>query len=192
MKILFLDTETTGLVTKSTDFMAQPGICQIGAIRLTQHPDPEPGESPLIEEAHLNILVNPELVKWQEDAIKTHGITPDMVRDAPTMFEVGPMLSKFAVGCDAWYGYNTRFDQDVLWYQLLKYGLERTFPWPPITVDVMQLASRKMELQGKKGTKNPSLSEAYRHFYGTEFSGAHDALSDIRATIKVWEACRGA
>ena len=186
--LLFLDTETTGLVTKSTDFMAQPGICQLGAIRVRL--DHAQGEAPhWVEDASMNMLINPEHVTWHDDAIKTHGITPDMVRDAPTMFEAGPALTDFTVGCTTWLGFNTKFDQDVLWYQLLKYGLERNFPWPPKTIDVMQVAARKMEAQGKRGVKNPKLSEAFDHFFPGESFNAHDALADIRATFKVWEAC---
>lgn len=190
MKVLFLDTETTGLVTKSTDFMGQPGICQLGAVRLVNSFSDENGNpSEWVEDGHIDCLVNPEHVKWHDDAIKTHGITPDRVRDAPTFFEIGPMLAQFTVGCEVWYGYNAKFDQDVVWYQLLKYGLERNFPWPPVCVDVMQIAARKMEMQGKRGIKNPSLSEAYHHFFGKPFDGAHNALADIRATIEVWKAC---
>ncbi len=175
--ILFLDFETTGLVNKSQDFMAQPGIVQIGAIRMR-----EDGE----EDNSFYTLVNPEFVTWEPGALKTHGITPDAVKDAPTFFEIGPALSTFALGCDAWAGYNSKFDRDVLWFQLLKYGLERTFPWPPQEIDVMKIANRAMEQQGKRGTKNPKLTEIYEHLFGEPLKGAHNALEDIRATARVY------
>jgi DNA polymerase-3 subunit epsilon len=187
--ILFLDTETTGLVTKSQDFMAQPGICQIGAVKLLEPGDRDRAGD--VVSMHHEVdsfytLVNPEFVKWEDGAMKTHGMSPETVKDAPTFFEIGPALARFAMGCRAWAGYNIKFDKDVLWFQLLKYGLERSFPWPPEEIEVMKLTNKVMEQQGKRGTKNPKLQEAYQHFLGTPLIGAHDALSDIRATVAVW------
>jgi DNA polymerase III epsilon subunit-like protein len=183
--------------------MAQPGICQIGAVKLEKrfvavlHASLKDGiQDPTMEERWVETssfytLVNPETSKWEDGAVKTHGITPEQVKDAPTFFEIGPALSRFALGCDTWAGFNCKFDQDVIWYQLLKYGLERRFPWPPNEIDVMKVAGRMMEQQGKRGTKNPKLSEAYEHFFGKTFEGAHDALADIRATADVWRAASG-
>lgn len=200
--IFLCDTETTGLLSKSHDFMAQPGICQIGAVKLewrflTDVSKPEEVEqflkdgtrtATLVEIDSFYTLVNPEAVKWEEGAVKTHGITQEMVKDAPTMFEIGPALARFALGCDTWGGYNTHFDKRVLKWQLEKYGLDMHFPWPPLEVDVMALANKAMEQQGKRGTKNPKLTEAYEHFLGKPLVDAHDALADIRATADVWRA----
>lgn len=187
--ILFLDFETTGLTKNSPDFMAQPGIVQVGAVKLWEATDEDRGEARVGFEADsLYTLVNPEFATWEEGAMNTHGITPEQVKDAPTFFEIGPALARFALGCRAWAGYNTRFDKDVLWYQLLKYGLERSFPWPPEDIDVMRLASRELEVQGKRGTKSPKLTEAYEHFVGQSLTDAHNALADIRATVQIWRA----
>lgn len=200
--ILFLDTETTGLTNASPEWLAQPGIVQIGAVKIAETwSECEQYDDLLLAERHiawtdkggevasLNILVNPEGVKWSDEAIKTHGITPDKVADAATFFEVGPLLGRFALGCRVWAGYNTRFDRDVLWHQLNRYGLERSFPWPPEELDVMKLAAREMEMQGKRGMKRPKLSEVYQFFMGKPLEGAHDALADIRATVDVWRKC---
>lgn len=189
--ILFIDTETTGLTTASRDWMAQPGICQIGAIKVAEPGDLIPGQNGEViayfEIDSFYTLVNPEISQWQPDAIKTHGITPEKVQDAPTFFEIGPALARFTLGCRAWAGFHTKFDKDVLWWQLQKYGFERSYPWPLDEIDVMRVAGRVMETQGKRGMKNPSLEEAYQHFIGSAFEGAHDAIADIRATFAVWK-----
>jgi hypothetical protein len=72
----------------------------------------------------------------------------------------------------------------VLWYQLLRYGFERSFPWPRKDLDVMKLAKQRMAMEGKRGLKNPKLVEIYEHLFNESFD-AHDALEDIRATARV-------
>lgn len=176
--ILCCDTETTGLLKGTRDFFGQPGIVQLAAVKL----DP----LTLAEVDSFNLLINPEIGKWDKEAIETHGIMPDMVKDAPTFFEAGRAFAEFTLGCHTFGGYNCKFDKDVIWWQLLRYGLEKNFPWPLHEVDVMKRASKIMEVQGKRGTKYPTLGEAYKYCFGSDFEGAHDALADIRATAAIW------
>lgn len=187
--ICFIDTETTGLTKPGSDFIVQPGICQIGAVRLERFPvvDPQPGapEYKWLETAEFDALINPE-TKFEEQAIKAHGITADRVENAPTFFALFPKFAEFVLGCDTWAGYNIFFDKKVLAFQLERYGFDRNFPWPPKDIDVMKLAKDHMEMQGKRGTKAPTLSEIYEFLFGESFK-AHDALADIKATVRVWE-----
>jgi DNA polymerase III epsilon subunit-like protein len=173
--ICFIDKETTGLLKPGNDFIVQPGIVQIAAIRW--HLGAMGDE--------FNELVNPE-TKFEEQATKTHGINADMVQDKPTFFALFPRFAQFVLGCDTWAGYNIQFDKKVLAFQLERYGFERNFPWPPKEIDVMKLANLHMEMQGKRGTKNPTLGEIYEELFGESFK-AHDALADIKATVRVWE-----
>jgi len=41
---------------------------------------------------------------------------------------------------------------------------------------------------GRTNYKNPSLQEAYRHLFGRNFVGAHDAMADVRACRDVYFA----
>lgn len=184
--ICFIDFETTGLVKPGNDFMVQPGITQIGAVRVDdsftrREPAPLRGE--------FSMLVNPEK-QIEEVAAKMTGINNEKVANEPTFFSVFPAFAEFALGCDTWAGYNTKFDRDVLAFQLQRYGFERNFPWPVHELDVMKLASDHMAMQGKRGTKRPKLTEIYQELFGESFS-AHDALSDIKATVRVWETLNG-
>lgn len=183
MSIIVIDFETTGLVKEGvSDFLAQPGICQIGLVEYNRCGlSGDEMEWREIGEP-INMLVNPEMAKWEEGAMKVHGITPEQVANAPTFYELFPKLAKRFVGATSWAGYNTKFDKDVLWFQLLRYGFERSFPWPPGDIDVMALASKRLNGQGKKGQKRWKLVDAYREVFGRDFEGAHDALSDVRAT----------
>lgn len=184
--IFLCDFETTGLVKEGvTDFLVQPGIVQIGAVVLCDH-NGDQDYAPYEEVEHLNVLINPEIPdqRWEAGAIKVHGITPDKVQEAPTFFAIFDQFAEMAEGCDTWSGYNTKFDQDVLWHQLLRYGFERRFPWPRKDLDVMRLAKDHMAMEGKRGNKNPKLVEIYEHLFHETFD-AHDALEDIRATARV-------
>lgn len=177
MNRFFCDFETTDLVHDGiSDYLAQPGIVQIGAVVV----DPK---WKIIK--RMDTLINPEQSKWSEQAIKTHGITPEMVADAPTFFAIFDEFAQLAEGCDTWGGYNTKFDKDVLWFQLQRYGFERSFPWPRKDLDVMKGASERMAMEGKRGTKRPKLVEVYEYLFAGESFEAHNALGDIEATVRV-------
>jgi DNA polymerase-3 subunit epsilon len=181
--VLVIDFETTGIVKDgNSDFLAQPGIVQIGAVLIGQ----APGRDTLEMLTEFNTLINPEIAQWEPGAMKVHGLTPEKVASKPTFFEIFPKLAEFAKGCDAWVGYNNKFDKDVLWYQLLRYGFERHFPWPPHDIDIMKIASAKLNIQGKRGQKWPKLVDAYRETFGRDYSGAHDAMADVRATGELY------
>ncbi len=177
--ILLTDFETTNLLDdRSSDFMRQPGIVQLGMVKL---------DDDFNEVDHLVSLVNPEIAAgaWGEKAIATHGITPDQVIGAPTFYALFPTLAAFARGCHSWGGYNIRFDKGVLWFQLLRYGFEKNFPWPQNEIEVMDLVKRHLELRGRRDVKPPKLAEAYEKIVGKPMIGAHDALDDIRGTAEI-------
>lgn len=177
MKYFLTDTETTGLLKDGNpDFLAQPGICQIAVLILDQD---------FKEIDFFNTKVNPERGGWEDGAIKTHGITPEMVENSPTFFALFPDLARLATGATHWVGYNNHFDKRVLWHQLMRYGFEMNFPWPQQDIDVMKLAASHMAMQGKRGNKNPKLSEIYEFLFPMKTYGAHDALEDCRATADV-------
>lgn len=194
--IFLCDFETTGLVKDGvTDFLVQPGITQIGVVVLADAEGDggsgRGGFDPYAEVANFKTLVNPEISeqRWEAGAIKITGIGPEQVKDAPTFFAVFDKFAELAQSCDTWSGYNTKFDKDILWHQLLRYGFERSFPWPRLDLDVMKLASEHMAMQGKRGTKRPKLIEIYEHLFNESFD-AHDALEDIRATARVLRELR--
>jgi DNA polymerase III epsilon subunit-like protein len=180
--LCIIDFETTDLVKKGvSDFLAQPGIVQIGATLV------EAGDFSEVDA--FQTLVNPEQSNWSEGAMKTHGIRPEDVAGAPTFFAAFPSFAKFVRHADTWVGYNTNFDKDVLWFQLLRYGFERNFPWPLNEIDVMPEAGVKVSIPGKRGNKYPKLVEVYDHLFHEEYD-AHDALADVRATGRVLKELR--
>lgn len=177
MSIAFIDYETTGLLVQgSNDFMVQPGIVQIGAIRLD-----DKGK----EVARLDQIINPEM-KIGEQASKVHGLYEEHVQDAPTFFEFFPTFADFVLGARSWGGYNNPFDQGVLWFQLIRYGFERRFPWPMEDIDVMKLVSRHLGTVPGKGHDRWKLGNAHLEILGKPLEGAHGAIEDIEGTVNVW------
>lgn len=169
MDIVFIDFETTGLLRHgSNDWMVQPGVVQIGAIRID-------GDGK--ETGRISQLVNPEM-KIDDGAAKVHGISSEMVKDAPSLFEFLPAFSKFVLGSSAWGGYNSPFDKDVLWFQLLRYGAEKNFPWPPNDIDVMKLVSAHLGQVTGKSHDKWKLGNAYKEVFGKPLEGAHGAIEE--------------
>lgn len=177
-----VDFETTGLVLPRAHWDRQPGITQIGALKFN------PDDWEIVDA--LDFLINPELPEsaWEESAIKVTGITPQMVVNEKSLFGRFNDITNFFVGSEVWLGYNTDFDQDALYHQLHRYGLEKNFPWPPNTVDVMKICRDRLNTVGKRGTKNVKLGEAYEEIVGKPMSNAHNALADVTATYEIYKA----
>lgn len=184
MKIAVIDTETTGLVDfKSDRWEKQPGIVQVGAMvlqRLQDH-DGDVWAAPRTFE----LMVNPEIPVWDEGAIKAHGKVPADVEGAPTFFSAHMALSGFIQGADYWAGYNVKFDKGVIWHQLMRYGFEKHFPWPPREIEVMDLVSAKLGRVPNKGHDKWKLGPAYKAVTGKDPVDAHDALGDVRMTAEL-------
>jgi DNA polymerase III subunit epsilon len=159
--IAFFDLETTG-VSLSTD-----RIVEIAVIKLL------PDGSRQVKRK----LLNPQMLipKASSDI---HGITDDMVKDAPTFKQVANEIKMFIDGCDLG-GYNSnRFDIPILMEEFLRVGLD------------VDLSKRKMvDVQHIFYTMEPrTLSAAYKFFCAKELVDAHSAEADVSATIDVFLA----
>lgn len=156
--LAFIDLETTGTN------LATDRIIEIAIIKLT----------PEGERQKKRKLINPEgpIPKQSSDI---HGITDDMVKDAPTFRQVGNEIKQFLEGCDL-SGYNSnRFDIPLLMEEFLRAGLD------------VDLSNRRMvDVQHIFYTMEPrTLSAAYKFYCQKELIEAHSAEADVNATIDV-------
>ena len=184
--VLFYDLETTGLPKRGDDPNLQPAIIQIAGcmVDTTAWTLDEPQDG-IMEE--FSKMVNPEVGddRWEAGAIKAHGIEPKDIADAASFFTVGAEFSEFAVGGEYLSGYNIiDFDNRILDWQLRRYGMSLHFPWPPRHVDLADVVKRSGKYVGKRGPKFPKLVELYADVAGAPLEGAHDALVDVRATVR--------
>lgn len=159
--IAFFDLETTG-VSLSTD-----RIVEIAIIKIL------PDGTRQVKRK----LINPQ-VPIPKDASDIHGITDEMVKDAPTFKQAANEIKMFIENCDLG-GYNSnRFDVPILMEEFLRAGMD------------VDLSTRKMiDVQHIFYTMEPrTLTAAYKFFCNKELTDAHSAEADVEATIDVFMA----
>lgn len=173
MIALFFDTETTGF--KHGDFI--PEIVQIGAI--LQDIDTRRVL------AELNVIVRTEN-PIPEEVSKIHGITDDLAgRFGLTNKLAEQVFSAIVDKADLIVAHNLAFDIGII---------EGVWPVANIKIESRQhfcTMLNSVDLVGIPkshggGNKWPKLMEAYKHFFGDEFDGAHDAMADVRACRDVY------
>jgi len=156
MKILWIDTETTGLQITSAR------ICQLGMIW-------DNGNT--LDEK--SILLNPT-IPIPQICTNVHGISDDMVKDKETFKDISEKLKSLIERADVIGTYNgARYDWPILKYEMLRSGYDIE---DKNMIDVYRVW---VKLEGKR--KGQRLIDCYSKFCGGEFN-AHNASDDIRAT----------
>jgi len=107
-----------------------------------------------------------------------HGITDEMVKDAPVFKQVANEIKQFLDNCDMG-GYNSnRFDIPMLIEEFLRAGLEFSIEGRKM-VDVQKIF-HMMEQR--------TLSAAYKFYCDKTLENAHSAEADATATYEILEA----
>lgn len=159
--IAFIDLETTG-INLGTDRIVEIAIVKI----LTD------GTRSVKRK-----LLNPEM-PIPKASTDVHGITDEMVKDAPTFKQVAQELKQMMDGCDL-AGYNSnRFDIPLLMEEFLRAQVE--FDMKNRKLLDVQNIFHKMEPR--------TLGAAYRFYCNKTLDGAHSAEVDASATLEILEA----
>ena len=172
--IIFLDLETTGLtLPSSADLELQPKIIEIGAIKVHS----------CGTFAEFSELIDPQQ-EISAEITKITGIKPEQLRGKRRIEELLPELAEFFLGAHTLIAHNLAFDRDVLYFELLRAGWERRFPFPPnqvCTVDsTMHIKGRRMK-----------LTELYEHTQGKPLAQTHRALDDVKALRECYQSLFG-
>lgn len=159
--IAFIDLETTG-VSLSTDRIVEIAIIKVlpeGSRQLKRK------------------LINPQM-PIPKSSTDIHGITDEMVKDAPFFKQAANEIKMFIENCDLG-GYNSnRFDIPILMEEFLRSGM-----------DVDLTRRRMIDVQHIFYTMEPrTLSAAFKFFCDKELVDAHSAEADVDATIEVFLA----
>jgi DNA polymerase-3 subunit epsilon len=159
--LAFIDLEATGIN------LGVDRIVEIGMVKIL--PD---GNKSVKRK-----LINPEMPIPQV-AIDIHGITNEMVKDAPAFKQAANDIKQFLDNCDL-SGYNSnRFDIPLLMEEFLRVEVEFDMKGRKL-VDV-QKVFHMMEQR--------TLSAAYKFYCQKNLEGAHSAEADAKATMEILEA----
>lgn len=199
-KYLFLDTETSGLDPK------KDSVLQVAALKVS-----EEGEELDFFQSYVRPLEGARLCS---EAFKTNGYTHESVLTFPHPLSVVPAFYDWLASFDGkliFAGFNCGFDIKMMvslteallacdyWGDYTKDSFRKrhnflpaseVFPWAVDpkegALDVMKVAKKNL----KKGVdvENHKLVTVCAHL-GIELK-AHDALEDIRATLKCWNKLR--
>lgn len=159
--LAFIDLETTG-VNLGTDRIIEIAIVKIlvDGTRTTKRK-----------------LINPG-IPIPAASSEIHGITDDMVKEAPSFKQVAQELKQMLDGCDLG-GYNSnRFDIPLLMEEFLRAEVEFDMKGRKM-LDVQQIFY-KMEPR--------TLGAAYQFYCGKTLEGAHSAVVDASATYEILES----
>lgn len=187
---LFFDTETTGLPTKkSPTDSTQAQLIQLGAILAN-----EDGE--ILEE--LNTLVQIGSAPINPYAFAAHGITAERANtegiSLKEAFEEFYGLTNTAQ-CLICHNYNFDFKLiELISAQVVDEYNDPTIPDLMLS-DIKELPFYCTMVQskefcalpfagGRKGFKFPKLTELYSILFEKEYSGTHDAMADVTATME--------
>jgi DNA polymerase-3 subunit epsilon len=156
--LAFIDLETTG-INLATDRIIEIAIVKV----LTD------GKRSIKRK-----LINPQ-IPIPKQSSDVHGITDEMVKDAPMFKEVAQELKQMLDGCDI-AGYNSnRFDIPMLVEEFLR--AEVDFDMKGRRLLDVQNIFHKMEQR--------TLSAAYKFYCNKMLEGAHSAEIDATATHEI-------
>jgi DNA polymerase III subunit epsilon len=156
-----IDLETTG-INLGTDRIVEIAIVKIA-----------PDGKKIVKRK----LLNPEMT-ISAASVAIHGITDEMVKDAPTFKQVANELKQFIENCDL-AGYNSnRFDIPLLAEEFLRIGMD--FDCKDRKMVDVQKIFHQMEQR--------TLGAAYKFYCEKNLESAHSAEVDATATWEVLEA----
>jgi len=159
--LCFFDIESTGLN------VLRDRILQLAIIKFQKNSN-QPEE--------LSMLINPG-IPISEEAFQVHGISAKDLSNKPVFAQVADKIFKFIGDADL-AGYNSnRFDIPMLVEEFARVGIDFDMA-KRRTIDVQRIFY-KMEPR--------TLKAAVRFYCQKDLINAHDALSDVRATISVFE-----
>ena len=162
---VFLDIEATGVD------VAKDRIIEIAFLKVM--PDGKLIRKP--EQGRL--LMHPQM-NIPKESTAIHGITDEMVKDAPTFADVAKGLYKFLFDCDL-AGFNSnKFDVPLLVEEFMRCGIDFDVRTRRL-IDV-QTIFHLMEER--------TLSAGYRFYCQKELENAHQAMADVMATYEIFQA----
>lgn len=184
-KILVFDTETTGL---PADYKAPvthvhnwPRVVSLGmALQIR-------GE----ELQTYRCIIKPEGFTIPKASSDIHGITHEQAMDEGISLSLALDAFEFWLnGCDVLVAHNMSYDRPVLGCEFFRMGRKPVFSPTMERICTKESTTDYLKLPSKYGYKWPSLSELHVFLFGEDFTGAHDSLDDVLATLRCFNELR--
>jgi len=175
-KVIYLDTETTGLSHVTHEVISIGGIIELDDV--------------VVQE--IELYMRPDF-PVSKKSIETHGITIEQMMLYPPRRDIYHMFIEILNGYIDRYdpndkftviGYNIKFDMDHLGSFFISQNDIYMRSWFGEDIDVLGIA-RYYRYMDKLKVDNLKLSSVAEHF-AIELT-AHNALSDIRATRQIFK-----
>ncbi len=192
MKIFVFDTETTWFINKKeTDLDKQPHIIQFAWIMWDIDE-----KWNFKEEKRVDILINPKIPIpfWSSEI---HHIYDIDVKNAPYIEEVIDDIISYINWVDIIIWHNIEYDEDMVKLELKR--LNREYEYHPKQVictmnETINFCKLPKKLSTSSWYKRPKLWELHKKLFNKYFIWAHDAMTDVEATlnsfielVKMWE-----
>ena len=180
MKYLLFDTETTG---KPKDYKQPitntdnwPRLVQLSWIIVND-------EQEVLKEK--DVIIYPVGFVISEEVSKIHGIIHnDACEKGVDLRATVDEFLEDAYGCDCIIGHNIEFDMNVVGSELVRLEIPY-FDFDMISkVCTMKKSTNYCKIKGPYGYKWPKLGEVYYLLFNEKLENAHNALYDIRATMR--------
>lgn len=190
MMTLYYDTETTGLPDYKSPSEApnQPHIVQLGAILVDQDWNTV---------GTLDAIIRPDGWEIPEEVARIHGITTERaLAEGRPAIEVIDAFWELVLQAERRVGFNESFDARILRIALKRHKSERHAEhWKAQpTICAMRMATPMcklpptpaMQAKNMRFHKNPNLTEACHIIMGETLEGAHSAMVDAAATMRLF------
>lgn len=188
MKLIF-DTETTGMVhfKQPASDPLQPRLVQLAGIVVDKN---------WAEQSVFSFVIRPDNFEIPVNASNVHGITTEKAYNLgiPILTALSVFNNTSHIVDEVW-AFNAQFDSMVIHSEMIRARKQDFMNAKIVNAKCAMLACKDIlrlpsKYTGRSGDfKWPSLAEAYAFFYdGAKIENAHDALTDVRATVKVMQA----
>ena len=178
MKICVFDTETTWFINKKeTNLNRQPRIIQFAWIIW------ELQNWNFSEDRRINLLINPwiPIPFW---ASEVHHIYDIDVKNSPNITEVIDKITSCVNDVDIIVWHNIEYDEEMIKLELKR--LENEYKYKPKQIICTMKSSVNfcaLEWNWNR-FKYPKLWELHKKLFQEYFIWAHDAMTDVEATLK--------
>lgn len=168
VKLLILDTETTGLTDDAK-------IIQFSAIRYCVK------NGKLVSDGWSSVYINPE-EPLTKKITEITGLTDEKLAGGLTEKQAAGNIFKLLASCDVWGAYNSSFDHRMLSHMAARTGYR--MPDRPV-LDLIELPRNMIEDSALGDYRPYQLENVFSYLYPSKEVKFHDALADVKAAAMV-------